>query len=271
MRDSLGGAATAVSCHICSATTSPFARDQVLGRHLVQYYRCATCGFVQTEAPYWLGEAYTGAISGSDVGLVSRNHLLATRTVPLIRCFFHRRGRFLDYGGGYGLFTRMMRDLGFDFCHYDRYCPNLFAQHFEAQIDSSHRYELVTAFEVFEHLVNPLAEIEALLQLSRSILFTTTLLPQAGPRPNDWWYYGLEHGQHVSIYSRESLAYIAKTFKLNLHSDGVSFHLLTDKPLCGILFHVLSRYRVAAVLAPLMSNRSLQSADYGFVTGRDRQ
>ena len=60
---------------------------------------------------------------------------------------------FLDFGGGYGVFTRWMRDEGYDFFHYDQHCPNLFAPGHEADISGSVRYELATAFEVFEHIV----------------------------------------------------------------------------------------------------------------------
>ncbi len=48
-----------------------------------------------------------------------------------------------------------------------------------------------------------------MLKISRNILFTTTLLPSPMPQPGTWWYYGLEHGQHISFYSLETLQSIA--------------------------------------------------------------
>ncbi len=50
------------------------------------------------------------------------------------------------------MFVRLMRDNGFDFYRSDRQCENLFAKGFEASLDVSPSYELLTAFEVFEHL-----------------------------------------------------------------------------------------------------------------------
>ncbi len=41
---------------------------------------------------------------------------------------------FLDYAGGYGVFTRLMRDIGFDFYWHDPYTQNLFANGFEKDI-----------------------------------------------------------------------------------------------------------------------------------------
>ena len=64
-------------------------------------------------------------------------------------------GNFLDFGDGYGVFTRWMRDEGYAFFHYDQHCPNLFAPGHEADISGSVRYELATAFEVFEYIVEP--------------------------------------------------------------------------------------------------------------------
>ena len=124
-----------------------------------------------------------------------------------------------------------MRDLGLDFYGYDKYCQNIFYQGWEGEINKQQKYEIITAFEVFEHFINPLAEIENILQHTRNILFSTQLLPSNNPRPKDWWYYALEEGQHISIYTTKALSVIGQKFKLNLYSDGESLHLLTEKSL----------------------------------------
>src|SRR5688572_19335172 len=105
-----------VKCKICdSLITSIFDKAKVLGKYQVAYYQCSRCGFVQTQDPYWLEEAYSNAIGYNDIGLVGRNldQLELARTV--IALFFSRREQYLDYGGGYGLFVRLMRDKGYDF------------------------------------------------------------------------------------------------------------------------------------------------------------
>ena len=61
-----------------------------------------------------------------------------------------------------------------------------------------------------------------MLKISKNILFTTTLLPSPVPKPGTWWYYGLEHGQHVSFYSLETLQSIAKHFNLHFFSNQQS-------------------------------------------------
>ncbi|MGB3190760.1 MAG: glycosyltransferase [Limnoraphis sp.] len=216
-----------MSCKICGNTSSLFSQATILNRYNISYFQCSVCGFVQTEDPFWLQEAYSSAIAISDVGLVSRNLQLSQVTEKLILSNFNPQGKFLDYGCGYGLLVRLMRDLGLDFYGDDKYCQNLFYQGFEAE--QTDRYELVTAFEVFEHFVDPIQEIEELLKFSRNIFFSTQLLPSHNPQPKDWWYYALHEGQHIAIYTQKSLAEIAKRFDINLYSDGNSLHLLTEK------------------------------------------
>ena len=108
-----------------------------------------------------------------DLGGVSRPTLNSVLTKAVINWFFDAGGRFLDFGGGYGVFTRWMRDEGYDFFHYDQHCPNLFALGHEGDISGSVRYEFVTAFEVFEHLTEPAKTVAQLLSISDSVFFST--------------------------------------------------------------------------------------------------
>jgi hypothetical protein len=44
-------------------------RHTVLRKYDVQYFQCGGCGFLQTETPYWLDEAYSSAIVTADTGI----------------------------------------------------------------------------------------------------------------------------------------------------------------------------------------------------------
>jgi hypothetical protein len=129
----------------------------------------------------------------------------------------------------------------------------------------------VTAFEVFEHLVDPMREIERMRQFSPNILFTTTLVPSPPPAPGRWWYYGLEHGQHVALYSYETLSFIAQRFRATLLSDRQYFHLLTPKPVRRWLFKAVLNRWSRALLRPVLhrklAGRSLQPADFEKLSG----
>lgn len=258
-----------MSCNICSSLVKPFAKSLVLNKYNVQYFQCTRCGFIQTEKPYWLEEAYSEVMTQSDLGLVARNLGVWRICRALIRVFFDSHGKFVDYGGGYGLFVRLMRDAGFDFYLYDLLSPNIFAKGFNINLQEANKqYELVTAFEVFEHLVDPLQEIEKMLTCSQNILFTTLLVPPDNPKPETWHYYGPEHGQHISFYTHKSLEIIAKTFNLNLYSYRQSIHLLSAKKLSSpVLFDIVAHYKIASLISVIYKLPSLTPSDYYNITG----
>lgn len=255
-------------CNVCSHALEPFANARIMDRYDICYYQCSHCGFVQTESPYWLDEAYSNVINKSDIGLVGRNIRLAQLTYSVVNFIFENRGKFVDYGGGYGLFVRLMRDKGMRFYRYDPLCENLFANSFDADFTGKERYELATAFEVFEHLTEPLAEIQKILRFAPSIFFSTILLPPERPRPQEWWYYGLDHGQHVSIYSRKSLEIIGERFGLRLYTNGHSYHLLTNQSISPLLFRLAISNKVSKMLATFVHGQSLVPQDYYQITGR---
>jgi endogenous inhibitor of DNA gyrase (YacG/DUF329 family) len=259
-------------CKICGRPSSAWSKARILNKFTVQYFCCEQCGFIQTEEPYWLNESYADAIARNDIGMASRNITLTGLTCAIILTFFDCNARFIDYGGGYGLLVRLMRDRGMDFYRYDRYAPNLFAQGFEADKEGNHQYELLTAFEVFEHLTNPMDEIRQMLRFSRSILFTTFLVPVPPPALESWWYYSLDHGQHVALYTLQSLKVLAQKLNLNLYSNQHSIHLLTDKKLSQTAFRFISHGEVSRlanfILRKRLAHRSLLPSDYMALTGK---
>jgi len=61
----------------------------------------------------------------------------------------------LDAAGGYGMLTRLMRDLGFDFYLRDKYCANLMDPGFECR-EALGNCLAVTAMELLERLTDPM-------------------------------------------------------------------------------------------------------------------
>lgn len=249
-----------MKCKICARHSSPLGRAQILGKYDIAYYRCGSCGFVQTEEPYWLQESYAEAIAASDIGLIRRNQETARLLRVLLPLTADPDGRFLDYGGGNGMLVRMMRDEGFDFRWQDAYSKNQFAAGFEAEPGS--RYEMVTAFEVIEHLEDPRAGLADMLNRADRVLLGTWLLPEPCPKPGDWWYYGLDHGQHISFQSRASLQKLAADAGAALYSNGTNLHLLSRRPVSDGRFRLATRKFTAALLAPFLRRRSLLQDDF---------
>lgn len=223
-----------MNCKICSATATPVFNKRILFKYEVAYYQCSACGFLFTEEPYWLNEAYDETIKGiRDVGMVQRNLQVADLTERLIVRYLNPKGTFIDYGAGTGLLVRIMRDRGFDFFYDDPYARNIFARCFEAtkQSESAVRYELLTAFEVYEHSANPLEDVQRMLAYSDSILFTTELQPKSAEQLEGWFYLFPDAGQHVAFHTLESLRNLAGLFALKLHTDGENTHLMTRRDL----------------------------------------
>ncbi|TRZ56747.1 MAG: class I SAM-dependent methyltransferase [Rhodocyclaceae bacterium] len=216
-------------CAICDADMDRVFSATVLSRHEVNYYRCAKCGLVQTEDPYWLDEAYRDPIAASDTGLIQRNFSLAAKLASLLYFCLERKGAYLDVTGGYGMLVRLMRDIGFDFYWSDKHCENILARGFESA-KAGREFSALTAFEVLEHVQDPLGFVSALSKEHgvRTLIFSTQTYAGDLP-PKDWWYYAFETGQHITFYQARTLATLAGRLGLHfLSANGL--HVLTDRP-----------------------------------------
>lgn len=230
-------------CKICSSTSEHCFSAKVLGKYDVAYYRCSSCQFVQTEDPYWLSEAYSNVITKLDIGLVTRNEFVAPIVQAVIGKWFNSEARFIDYGGGYGMLVRMMRDRGFDYYRQDLYCENLFAESFDIMDVPPFKADVLTAFEVFEHLVDPVGELEKMLTLGNAILFSTSIQPSSDSNPESWVYFAPDTGQHIAIHSRKSLQTLADRFNLNYCWNEQNIHLYSTKPVNNQLFKLITHPR----------------------------
>lgn len=224
-------------CRICANNNlRKVFNHRILNKYNIDYFLCPNCGFMQTENPYWLPESYVNPINISDTGYAIRNLSLAKRTWLLFIVLFGKKKKYLDYAGGYGLLTRLMRDFGLDFYVTDKYTKNLFAQGFEYD---KQKISAISCFECFEHFADPMNEIGNILDISKNVFFSTSLFDGFSAPDTSWWYYGFEHGQHISFYSFKTLAYIAKKNNLFLCSDKKTMHLFFEKKINNFLFVLL--------------------------------
>lgn len=217
-----------MKCRLCSGKTDQIFELKILNNYIVKYYKCTICELIQTEKPYWLKESYSSAIAKADTGILQRNIILSRKLATLIFFAFDKYSKFIDYAGGYGVLTRLMRDIGFDYYWEDRYAENLFAKGFEV---NKSKYQIVSAFEVLEHIEHPIVQLKEILHDygPDAIVFSTTLY--AEPVSSKWWYFTPTTGQHISIYNRKTLEYIAKELGFNLYTDGRNFHMLSKRKL----------------------------------------
>lgn len=217
-----------MNCRVCrNNLTTSFATAYLLQQN-VSYFDCAFCGYVQTEDPTWLNQAYASTMNVSDTGVMARNLSNVSLVLATLAVIGDRTSAVVDYAGGHGFLVRLLRDAGVDALWSDPHSENLVARGFEYK-SGGRRPALATAFEAFEHFVSPVEEMERLLAIAPNILLTTNLISTPAPDPNKWWYYGLEHGQHIGFYRAQTLQYLADQFDLHFLSDGISTHLFSLK------------------------------------------
>jgi len=232
------------------------------GEYSVDYFRCGHCGFLQTERPFWLNEAYSESININDTGLVKRNIWLSNVAALLTFGLCPRNAKGLDFAGGYGLFVRLMRDKGFDFYWEDRWTENLFAKGFE--FERGDQADIVTCFEAFEHFEEPKVELGEMLRKGRNVLFSTQLLPEPVPEPEDWWYYDLENGQHIAFYTREALRELGHEFGLHM-STAWSVHMFSERKIPAPIFTAAvagGRAGLDKLLRPWLRSRTQSDAEF---------
>lgn len=238
----------------------------LLGRN-VKYFDCPTCGYVQTENPTWLEEAYSCPINASDTGIMARNLSNVSLVLATLALMQKRNSVVVDYAGGHGFLVRLLRDVGIEALWADRYSENLVARGFEYA--GSEEAALVMAFEAFEHFNDPCEAMNELLGIAPSILLTTNIIPEPVPQPTDWWYYGLDHGQHIGFFRVQTLRYIADLFGLHLLSDGVSIHFYSDRKYPRQAWRVLRKLAKRSPKLFTIGLRSKTKIDHILIAGSD--
>lgn len=156
-----------------------------------------------------------------------------------------------------------MRDEGYDFEWEDKYCRNIFAKGHERKKE---HYDYVTAFELAEHIENPVEEFGRLLETGTNLIFSTELVSHHPPDISDWWYYSLETGQHISFYTKESLEIIARRFGRSYSLLGSGLHLFSRNKVPGLLIKC-SRTRAVKYFEHKNRRNSLLAQDYRKVSG----
>ncbi len=259
-----------MNCNICNHTSDLFLTSTIFKEKTkISYYKCSNCGFIQTEEAYWLEKAYSSAITKSDIGLIARNIYNSNVLEKLILNLFPNSATYLDYAGGYGMFVRIMRDKGFDFYWQDDYCENIFVTDFVG--DLTKKYDIITAYEVFEHLPDPNKTIEILLSKCNILCFSTEITDNTTDFDN-WWYRGEVSGQHISFYSKKTLQFIANKYNVHYYSfENNSIHVFAKDKINDISLNEISGISNQSILNRILNKfkknivptrESLLSKDY---------
>jgi hypothetical protein len=196
-------------CRLCGGPTRFRYELRLLQKWPVGYWQCESCASLQTDAPFWLAEAYGDVRPVLDTGMVARSLRMAQTTSLLLRVAgIDRSAACLDWGGGNGLFCRLMRDQGYDFRNHDKFAAPYYSVGFGTDDIAERSFEVVTSFEVFEHLADPHAVLAAIAALRPRLWIFSTELYRG--QDKSWGYLAPDSGRHVFFYSARGLAGFAE-------------------------------------------------------------
>lgn len=232
-------------CPICNGACSQLAPvdfnkscEEVRGNFLkpagilVFYALCNQCGFCfAPELANWTLQEFEEKIYNDDYKLVDPDYSDARprSTANLLISMFGDKGysiSHLDYGGGKGLLATLLREAHWKSSTYDPLVDKT------TKIDQLGKFDLITAFEVFEHVSNVhtlMSDICTLLAPKGVVLFSTLVSDGhiEGDQELNWWYASPRNG-HISLYSKRSLAILAKASGFNFGSFSEGLHVFVN-------------------------------------------
>jgi len=195
----------------------------------VRYYLCDECGFCfAPELCTWSRTEFAEKIYNDEYARVDPDYNDNRPRINAENLFnmfdAHKQSIIhLDYGGGDGLLSHILRTHGFKSTSYDPFVDS------KADLKKSCKYNLITAFEVFEHVPSVptlMRTLTSLLADEGVILFSTLLSDGYIERSKrlNWWYAAPRNG-HISLYAQRTLSLLAVYYNLNFASFSNGFHV----------------------------------------------
>ena len=227
-------------CRLCSGNLNLSFKELLLKKFEIKFFKCTECGSVQTEKPYWLSEAYKNWNTKYDTGLFARvyNNFIVT----FIICKLTKIKNIIDYGGGDGLFTRIMRDHNLNCFNYDKYSESVYSQNFTKP--DFQTPDLLTSFEAIEHFSDPGEEFEKIFKKKPSLIIFTTKIYEN--QSKNWDYFEFQTGQHVFFYTRNAFKYLANKYNYELVFLELGYILFYSNKYTKrkLLFYVLKKFLI---------------------------
>lgn len=215
---------TAPSCKICRSPTTlldscDFHNNAKLHRgffdaHLpetgirLDYFLCSGCGTVFTPfMDNWQGGDFSTYVYNKDYPRIdgSYNGYRAGAAANIFYLAFYEylsNLRFLDYGGGLGIQSVLLKAFGAaEALTYDPFAVG--GKRPEGT------FNIVTCLEVLEHSVNPRATIDDLISFADSqsslIFISTEVTPLDIQQQKCGWWYVCPRVGHISFLSRQAM------------------------------------------------------------------
>jgi 2-polyprenyl-3-methyl-5-hydroxy-6-metoxy-1,4-benzoquinol methylase len=166
-----------------------------------------------------------------------------------------RRVKVLDMGCGKGWGVETMRQAGVEAYGYDVTSPNVCSEYITVRDKESvtDSYNIITAIEVLEHLIDPIETIHwiaSLLEEGGIFVFTTSTFNPRRHNAN-WWY--LDIVGHISLHTNPSLKLLAQKTGFQVVADIWSTHIWirADKVPLGAGVQLKTKHILRKVFDPI--------------------
>jgi hypothetical protein len=245
MTEPMEASVSAPDCPVCAEPTSLLdvvdlnkSCEEARGLFLpvagvpIWYALCDRCGFCFAPGMHrWSIAEFSARIYNDGYREVDPDYLeLRPRAnAQMLAGMFEKQVlgiRHLDYGGGNGVLSRELFAAGWDSTSYDPFVDG------PIPADMG-QFNLVTSFEVFEHVpdVNALMSTLSNLVADDGMVLFSTLLSDGNLARNrriEWWYASPRNG-HISLHSQRSLATLGHKEGFELVSFSPNLHAFWRK------------------------------------------
>lgn len=211
----------------------------------VYYYLCSGCGFCfAPEFRNWGPKDYSEHIYNDDYIKVDPDFVekrpKANASVLHKLLGGQKDGiQHLDYGGGNGMMSRLLKQMGWNSYSHDILNSNA------CDIGRFGPFNLITAYEVFEHVadVNDLMQRIKSLVTAKGLVLISTFLSDGHIFRNrrlDWWYASPRNG-HISLFSKESLKRLTGKYGFTFISLSQNLHIFFSEKIPSWASHLINR------------------------------
>jgi SAM-dependent methyltransferase len=239
---------THLQCPICNFSAHLYdvvdlnkSCAEAMGIHLpisgepIYYAYCQACGFCYAPTMCaWSLDTFRQKIYNQDYAAIDPDYIEKRPSHNanwLVKLFkdLPKEIQHLDYGGGNGMLSDLLKQAGWDSVSYDPF--NLT----DTPMQQLGKFDLLTAFEVFEHVPDVEVLMHQLCSLlnENGLIIFSTLVSDGHILPHQrltWWYASPRNG-HISLFSNKALQLCAQKFQFNLASFNDGLHIMfRDQP-----------------------------------------
>jgi len=192
----------------------------------IYYHRCEHCASIFTRAfDAWTKQDFQAHIYNEDYVLVDPEYTgaRAMRAAHVVCQNFSPNNnlKILDFGGGNGGLSAILREKGFQIESWDPMSNDL--------APATKQFDLVLSIEVLEHSPTPIETMSLMLSYLKptgTLLFTTLTFPENEPNLISHSYFAPRNG-HITIYTKSALQHLLSIFGYQVQHLSENWHYAT--------------------------------------------